>query len=283
MPIWTTVRPLPARPSWSIRVQVTIRLRSEGRAQAALGALQARLSRNSLVGRQLDHTSRGPRRGGDISVHGALCSADLLCGIGLAHSCAASLCAGSHRVQAADRIVHRQFDSVRVAKRATCVPAGRRIFGAAYSEVLADWRNSQSPRSNSEDGTGITVSGMRLSLGKSLPSLGHLNQKGLVAADQRSRVRLADTAQRIAGNTLCDRHLSSPEGMHQMRVGLRRFRAAMSLFKELIEQFAVEPHAIVAVLRVPIDVVDPEAVGEGAAESVAAREPVINSYCECRA
>jgi hypothetical protein len=40
------------------------------------------------------------------------------------------------------------------------------------------------------------------------------------------------------------------------------------------DPFAVEPHAIVAVLRVPIDVVDPEAVGEGAAESVAAREPV---------
>jgi hypothetical protein len=40
------------------------------------------------------------------------------------------------------------------------------------------------------------------------------------------------------------------------------------------DPFAVEPHAIVAVLRIPIDVVDPEAVGEGAAEAVAAREPV---------
>src|SRR5262249_23145172 len=29
---------------------------------------------------------------------------------------------------------------------------------------------------------------------------------------------------------------SDPEGVHQMRVGLRRLRAAMSLFKELIEQ-----------------------------------------------
>ena len=38
--------------------------------------------------------------------------------------------------------------------------------------------------------------------------------------------------------------------------------------------FAVEPHAIVATLRIPIDVVDPEAVGKGAAESVAARKPV---------
>jgi hypothetical protein len=38
--------------------------------------------------------------------------------------------------------------------------------------------------------------------------------------------------------------------------------------------FAVEPHAIVPVLRIPIDVVNPEAVGEGAAESVAAGEPV---------
>ena len=40
------------------------------------------------------------------------------------------------------------------------------------------------------------------------------------------------------------------------------------------DPFAVEPHAIVAVLRIPIDVVDPEAVGEGAAEPIAAREPV---------
>ena len=40
------------------------------------------------------------------------------------------------------------------------------------------------------------------------------------------------------------------------------------------DPFTVEPHAIVAVLRVPIDVVDLEAIGEGAAESVAAREPV---------
>ena len=32
------------------------------------------------------------------------------------------------------------------------------------------------------------------------------------------------------------------------------------------DPFAVEPHAIVAVLRIPIDVVDPKAVGEGAAE-----------------
>ena len=39
------------------------------------------------------------------------------------------------------------------------------------------------------------------------------------------------------------------------------------------DPFAVEPHAIVAVLRIPIDVVDPEAVGERAAESLAAREP----------
>jgi triphosphatase len=29
---------------------------------------------------------------------------------------------------------------------------------------------------------------------------------------------------------------SDPEGVHQMRVGLRRLRAAMSLFRELIEQ-----------------------------------------------
>ena len=29
-----------------------------------------------------------------------------------------------------------------------------------------------------------------------------------------------------------------------------------------------------AVLRIPVDVVDPEAVGEGAAEALAAREPV---------
>jgi hypothetical protein len=32
------------------------------------------------------------------------------------------------------------------------------------------------------------------------------------------------------------------------------------------DPFAVEPHAIVAVLRIPIDVVDPKAVGERAAE-----------------
>ena len=38
--------------------------------------------------------------------------------------------------------------------------------------------------------------------------------------------------------------------------------------------FAVEPHAILAVLRIPIDVVDSEPVGEGAAEALAAREPV---------
>ena len=40
------------------------------------------------------------------------------------------------------------------------------------------------------------------------------------------------------------------------------------------DPFAVEPHAILAVLRIPIDVVDPKAVGEGAAEALAAREPV---------
>ena len=40
------------------------------------------------------------------------------------------------------------------------------------------------------------------------------------------------------------------------------------------DPFAVEPHAIVAVLCVPIDVVDPEAISEGAAESVAACESV---------
>jgi hypothetical protein len=40
------------------------------------------------------------------------------------------------------------------------------------------------------------------------------------------------------------------------------------------DPFAVEPDAIVAVLCIPIDVVDSEAISEGAAESVTACEPV---------
>jgi hypothetical protein len=57
--------------------------------------------------------------------------------------------------------------------------------------------------------TGVTVSGMCFSLGKSLPSLGHLNQKGLLSMINGCACAL-QTPHSISLAIFCDRHLSSP-------------------------------------------------------------------------
>ena len=56
---------------------------------------------------------------------------------------------------------------------------------------------------------GVTVSGMCLSLGKSLPSLGHLNQKGLLPRINGCACVL-QTPNSLSLAISCDRHLSSP-------------------------------------------------------------------------
>ena len=58
-------------------------------------------------------------------------------------------------------------------------------------------------------GTGVTVSGMCFSLGKSLPSLGHLNQKGLLPRVNGCACVL-QTPYSVSLAIFCDRHLSSP-------------------------------------------------------------------------
>jgi hypothetical protein len=76
--------------------------------------------------------------------------------------------------------------------------------------ILPDHPDSLLPGTNKQsiaaiqlrNRAGVTASGMGLSLSKSLPSLGHLNKKGFFAEDQRLCVRLAGTAQRIAGSLL---------------------------------------------------------------------------------
>ena len=59
------------------------------------------------------------------------------------------------------------------------------------------------------DGTNVTVSGICLSLGKSLPSSGYLNQKGFVPRINGCACVL-QTPHRVSLTIFCDRHLSSP-------------------------------------------------------------------------
>jgi hypothetical protein len=59
------------------------------------------------------------------------------------------------------------------------------------------------------NGTGVTVSGMCFSLGKSLPSLGHLNQKGLLPRINGCACVL-QTPHSVSLAIFCDRHLLSP-------------------------------------------------------------------------
>jgi hypothetical protein len=59
------------------------------------------------------------------------------------------------------------------------------------------------------NGTGVTVSGMCFSLGKSLPSLGHLNQKGLLPRVNGCACVL-QTPHSVSLAIFCDRHFCIP-------------------------------------------------------------------------
>jgi hypothetical protein len=59
------------------------------------------------------------------------------------------------------------------------------------------------------NGAGVTVSGMGLSLSKSLPSLGHLNQKSLLPRINGC-ASVLQAPHSVSLAVFCDRHASSP-------------------------------------------------------------------------
>ena len=82
---------------------------------------------------------------------------------------------------------------------------GREMQIAWYSQGLTD---NQSAAIQLRNG-GVTGSGMCLSLGKSLPSLGHLNQKGILPRINGCACVL-QTPHSVPLAIFCDRHLLSP-------------------------------------------------------------------------